>query len=125
MKLWVPPGMAEAVGTFDRPPVDWQSRALESEQHVETLAKRVNDLEAAIADGAINNSAATRERDSLLKLVIGMAVGGYGFDPKGGRSPIPAQIATDMQTRGLSLSDDTIRKYLREGAELLPPTEGE
>ena len=125
MKIWVPPGMAEAVGTFDRPPVDWQSRAVESERRAETSAKRVTDLEAAIADGAINASSATRERDSLLKLVIGMAIGGYGYDPRGMRSPVPAQIATDLQTRGLSLSDDTIRKYLREGAELLPPAEDE
>lgn len=67
----------------------------------------------------------TRQRESLLKLIIGMAVGGYGYDPRSLRSPIPAQIATDLEIRGLSLSDDTIRKYLREGADLLPPPQDE
>ncbi|WP_157944612.1 hypothetical protein [Mangrovicella endophytica] len=81
----------------------------------------------SVADAPSNDQAssakpelATRERDSLLKLVIGMAVGGYGYDPRAARSPIAAQIATDLQTQGLSLTDDTIRKYLHEAAELLP-----
>lgn len=66
-----------------------------------------------------------RERDSLLKLIIGMAVGGYGYDPTASRSPIPAQIMSDLHKLALSLNDDTIRKYLKEAAELLPPPEAE
>lgn len=67
----------------------------------------------------------TRERDSLLKLVIGMAVKGYAFDPKATRSKAATEIRSDLEQLGLSLSDDTIRKYLREGADLLPPQEPE
>ncbi|MCP3055853.1 hypothetical protein [Aurantimonas marianensis] len=120
LELWVPDGMAEAVERFDRNPVDWKARAEKAEQSRDQLASRVSELEAAIADGTGKSSGATRERESLLKLIIGMATGGYGYDPMAARSPIPADIATDLQTHGVSLSEDTIRKYLREGAELLP-----
>lgn len=62
-----------------------------------------------------------RERDSLLKLIIGMAVAGYVYDPKATRSDKPAEIADDLARAGVPLDVDTVRKWLREAAELLPP----
>jgi hypothetical protein len=62
----------------------------------------------------------TRERDSLLKLVLGMAIDGYGFDPKAPRSPTARELSDHLQRLGLSLSDDTIRAYLTEAKALLP-----
>jgi len=67
----------------------------------------------------------TRERDSLLKLVIGMAVGGYGYDPDASRSEQPSDIATDLATNGVALDVDTVRKWLKQASELLPPKEAE
>lgn len=61
-----------------------------------------------------------RERVSLLRLVIGMAVGGYGYDPKSKRSPIPNQIRDDLVKLGLDLHQDTIRRYLNEATNILP-----
>lgn len=58
----------------------------------------------------------TRERDSLLKLILGMALGGYGFDPKASKSPTPKEIADDLAAHGISITDDTVRKYLKEAA---------
>ena len=63
----------------------------------------------------------TKERESLLKLVIVMALDGYGYDPAASRSPIPKEIADQLATRGLSLDVDTVRKFLKEAKELLPP----
>jgi hypothetical protein len=63
----------------------------------------------------------TRERDSLLKLVIGMAVAAYAYDPKAARSDRPTEIAGDLVRNGVPLDVDTGRKWLREAAELLPP----
>ncbi|WAP69948.1 hypothetical protein [Jiella pelagia] len=68
-------------------------------------------------------SAVTREHESLLKLVIGLAIGGYGYVPNSNRSPIHKEIADELERLGIPLTDDTIRKYLREGAELLPTSE--
>jgi hypothetical protein len=119
LELWIPDGMAEAVERFDGSAVDWKVRAETAERSLDEVHTRLAGLEAQRLTGA-DAPVATRERESLLKLVIGMAIGGYGFDPKASRSPIPAQIASDLQTGGLSITDDTVRKYLREGAELLP-----
>lgn len=62
----------------------------------------------------------TTERNSLLKLVIGMAVGGYGYDPSAARSTSAPDIVADLEKAGVRLEADTVRKYLKEAAELLP-----
>ena len=69
------------------------------------------------ADAAV----ATRERESLLKLVIGMAIAGYRYDPKASRGPVTSEIVNDLEKLGIPLDADTVRKYLREARELLPP----
>lgn len=82
------------------------------------------ELEALKSQRAISAEAKpllTRERDSLLKLVVGMAVQGYGFQPREARSPVPSEIASDLNQLGIGLDVDTVRKYLKEGAELWPP----
>lgn len=61
-----------------------------------------------------------RERTSLLKMVIGMAIDGYGYNPKAKRSPIAGEITSALQLRGISLDEDTIRKWLKEAAQHLP-----
>jgi hypothetical protein len=62
----------------------------------------------------------TRERDSLLRLIIGMAIKGYSYDPKAGRSPVPNEIAGDLELLGIGLDPDTVRKYLNDAKQLLP-----
>ena len=47
----------------------------------------------------------------------------YSYDPKAQRSDRIKEIVGDIEKCGLSLSDDTIRSYLRVAAELLPPKE--
>jgi hypothetical protein len=64
-----------------------------------------------------------REKESLLKMVIGMAVVGYKWDPKVPRNFATSDIATDLETVGVGLDTDTILKWLRQGADLLPGDE--
>ena len=45
----------------------------------------------------------TRERDTLLKLVIGMAVAGYKYDPTVSRSKVTSEIADDLPNEGIPL----------------------
>jgi hypothetical protein len=101
--------------------------------------KKIADLQQQLADAEANAASAesgisrdplekplgTRERESLLKLIIGMALGGYGYDPIAGRSEQPAQIATDLATAGVPLDVDTVRKWLKQGADLLPRQEAD
>lgn len=60
-----------------------------------------------------------RERDSLLKLIIGMAVGGYGYDSKEKKSSVVSSILEDVERSGLAMSDETVRKYLKEASRLI------
>lgn len=61
-----------------------------------------------------------RERVAMSKLLAAMAIDAYGFDPSAKRSDIPKEIEGIVDRLGLSLSTNTIRKYLRQGSELLP-----
>lgn len=64
----------------------------------------------------------TRERDTLLKLIIGMAVEQYAYDPKAQRNSAVKNIADDLNSHGISMDPDTVRKWLKEAAQLLPTT---
>lgn len=62
-----------------------------------------------------------KERESMLKLIIGMAVIGYTYKPNAARNDSTKEIAGDLLKLGIPLNEDTIRKYLNEAKELLPP----
>jgi hypothetical protein len=62
----------------------------------------------------------TRERDTLLKLVVGMAVKRYGFDPQATRGTAIPEIVDDLASIGITLDPKTVRKWLTEAADLLP-----
>lgn len=59
----------------------------------------------------------TRSRESLLKLVVGMAVGGYRYDPAATKNTAIKDISTDLHTHGVGLDPDTIRKWIQTGIE--------
>lgn len=63
----------------------------------------------------------TTERNTLLKLLIGMAVGAYRYDPSAAKSSVPKEIADDLAQAGLSITDDTVRTYLKKAASLFLP----
>lgn len=58
------------------------------------------------------------ERSSLLKMVLGMAISKYGYQPTALRNLATGEnkgsINADLQRMGLSLNSDTIRKFLNE-----------
>lgn len=62
-----------------------------------------------------------REKTSLAKLLLAMAITEYGYDPTARRSPIPREIQDIAARLGLEVSQDTIRHYLQLGARHLPP----
>ncbi len=122
-KLPCPLALREALTEFSGARVDWKMVATAFERENLLLNERVSNLEKATADGVLSGNLGTKERESLLKIVIGMAVAGYSFDPKSSRSPTAKEVSDDLMKLGITLSDDTIRKYLKEGADLLPPQE--
>jgi len=83
------------------------------------LAGEVVTLEKALTTHP-RPDLSVRERDSLLKLLIGIAIDAYGYDPKASRSPTAKDLAGILAERGLSIDEDIVRKYLTEAKELLP-----
>lgn len=61
----------------------------------------------------------SRERDTLLKIILGMAIGGYGYDPIASKSSTVKEIYDDLALRGIVLDQDTIRNKLRDAANLM------
>jgi hypothetical protein len=137
LEIEVPPALVEAVAKRDRI-ADWKSMydelkaaheerekvwrdALDAGERLVTLLQsRVAELEAQQANEPAEKPLGTRERDTLLKIVIGMALEGYKYDPKSSRSTISQEIADDLTKQGIPLDVDTVRKWLKQAAELLP-----
>ena len=61
-----------------------------------------------------------REVDKIAQLFAAMAIDQLGYRPDAQRSPVPKEIADLAASMGLSISDDTVRKYLRRGAAFIP-----
>jgi cell division protein FtsB len=66
------------------------------------------------------NELSTKERTSLYKLVIGMAIGGYKWDRKRTKNAATTLITSDLQNNGVGLDQDTVLKFLREASGVLP-----
>ena len=62
----------------------------------------------------------TKERNSMLAIIIAMAVRGYTYNPEASKNNAVADIASDMHELGMKMDDDTIRRYLKEAKHLLP-----
>ncbi len=93
------------------------------EAELQLLNITVHELRSALKAKPKVSSAAARERGSMLKLVAGLVVAAYGAKPVRTRSELPAEIARDLERAGLPLDVDTVRKYLKEAADILPPNE--
>ena len=59
------------------------------------------------------------ERQNMLKAIYGMAKKGYSYNPDDKRSTVVTEIVGDLALVGLPISDDTIRRYLKEARENL------
>jgi hypothetical protein len=129
-QLWNLAERAVVVGALEEGPapiefMKW-ARSMGVEFHPDWWAAVV-DEEALAKDKAETPPPATpvlelktKEQESLLKMVAGMAMACYGWDREVARNPSTAEIASDLERVGVPLDPDTIRKWLRKGAELIP-----
>ena len=91
---------------FDECQTQWLASSEEQSEQIDRLRGRNDELQTQLAAAALaphdrpEKSLTTRERDSLFKLVIGMAVGGYSYDATAFRSKHPAEIANDLAIAG-------------------------
>lgn len=94
----------------------------------EVLLARVAELEAERQKLLDDPAPNLKERQSLLTLVLGMAVAGYTYNPKAPRNPATRDIVDDLERKGLpTVTQETVLKCLRTAMEELdwPPPEVE
>jgi len=77
------------------------------EKSLQSKSKELNELDL-------------RERNTVLKIIIGMAIKGYSFNPNKKRNPTAKEITSDISLLGLSIDEDTVRRWLKEACEKLP-----
>ncbi|MER8460323.1 hypothetical protein NKH24_30380 [Mesorhizobium sp. M1300] len=118
--------MADHSQSISKLSKDYSGLLAQRDQLIRLKADRIESLTARLAEMETTQSAArekslgARERESLLKLVIGMAIKGYSFDPKNGRTTTAKEISGDLALIGMAMDEDTVRKYLAEAKQLLP-----
>lgn len=105
---------------------DWKGVVEKKSDLIEAAHLRIAELEGELA--ALNGAPPTPEpakpqsvieRQNMLKAIFGMAIRGYSYNPADKRSKTVAEIVSDLELEGIPLSDDTIRRYLKEARDLL------
>lgn len=86
--------------------------ALHSE--LKTLQERKQAAENRGDTGTTAEAVTVKERNAMLKLIIGFAMGGYGYDPDAPKNRLAGAMRADMEKHGVPLDDETIKKYLTE-----------
>lgn len=85
-------------------------------------AETVNNQDHLLKKETTKTDMSETERNTMLKLIIGMAIDAYSYKLDSTRNPATGDkngISAKLQTHGISISDDTIRKYLTEAKKLL------
>ena len=121
-----PTELRRAVDVFAPAREPWKERyAAEVTAHQDTK-RRLESLnsEATLSSANLTPkdepSPMTREKESLLKLVLGMAIRGYGYQPRSLKNLAVKEIADDLRLLGLGLDEDTVRKYLQRAKAEFP-----
>ena len=89
----------------------------------ETTGQNIQFLAPDAAPIKENKIFLETERNTMLKLIIGMAINAYSYDPKATKNGLTGSnkngLSAKLMTHGISINDDTIRKYLNEAKELI------
>lgn len=111
---------------YDEHVADWKNLVSQRSTQLAGAMNRIADLEAELV--LIKNAPPAAEpakpqsmieRQNMLKAIYGMAVKGYSYKPDDKRSTVVTEIVGDLALIGLPISDDTIRRYLKEARENL------
>lgn len=96
------------------------------------LSKVLERLPVAFGEPAENeikregdNALSTTERNTLYKMILGMAIKKYGYNPESRRNAATGEntgsICADLEKAGLSVDSDTIRDHLKAAYAAAPP----
>ena len=82
----------------------------------EELPQQLKSVDVA-TEPSLDEEPNTATRNSMEKLIIGMAVRGYGYDSRDERSKVTSEIEGDLQRLGVGLGQETVKKYLKRSAK--------
>ncbi len=110
---------------YDQHIADWKGVVEKKTDLIESAQLRIAELEGELAKVSASpvpepaKPQSLVERQNMLKAIFGMAVRGYSYNPADKKSKTIAEIVSDLDLQGIPLSDDTIRRYLKEARDLL------
>jgi hypothetical protein len=124
MRISCPSNLKERVLLTSSSAVDWEKRyvdlRVQCEQSLAERDDKIDELRQIVERTAVvDKPLHTKERNSMLSMIGGMAAAFYGYDPNAKRSGTVKEITTDLHRVGVHISDDTVRKYLEESREAL------
>lgn len=88
----------------------------------------LREFEQLIADNSVTQTNPNKsdlsetERNTMLKLIIGMAIDAYGYNPDSTRNSLTGNkngLSAKLELHGINITDDTIRKYLFEAKKII------
>jgi len=96
----------------------YYAELLKKNRRLEDAATELSKKISSVEDDSGDESESTVS--SLMKMVLGMAVQKYKYDPEASRNSATGEnkgsIVGDLQASGLSLDADTVRKHLKEAS---------
>lgn len=94
-----------------------KAQSAKKSQLIAKLDEEIQTLKAAAGSSTPELKASSRQKsfNTLLKLVGGMAMAVYNYNPHERRSDTIRQIQSDLDLKGINLDADTIRKWVKEG----------
>lgn len=112
--ITLPQELIDAVRATGSRIEDWQKLTAERD----ALREQMKQLEE---NAAKERPLSTRERETLLKIILGMAMEQYSYNPDRSRNEAPTQIADDLDSHGIQVTNDTVRTWLRTAADTVRP----
>lgn len=97
---------------------DNSDTVIQRDQTIAELEEKIARLEANTRQMpvTVKDVLNPKSRQSLLKLVLGLAIDGYGYDPKESKSPFAKETVDRLAALGMTIDEDTVRRWLREAA---------
>lgn len=112
LSIELPSTLIEEAAKISGAAINWQ-------EQYENLKTEYDALVAQSTNALKPES--TRKSNNVLQALTAIAIDAYGYNPKAEKSNAPQDIADALTKLGAVGNPKTIRNWLREGAELLPP----
>jgi hypothetical protein len=117
-RLVIPSELAEAIriyGGVRATDSGLNTVKVQQQNEIEQLQGRIRALESE-AERLKDDTLKGRSRISCLRMIYGMAVAKFRFDPDAKKNSATSNIAGALHELGIDIDEDTVRKWLMESA---------